>query len=279
VTLKSSEKRTSHSILFTMNRTKIYQVLQGADAQYGRIVSTVLLVSIVASVVCVVFESMDQVMALYSMPITVVNTIAVSVFVIEYIARIWTCTEDPRYQHPVGGRLRYMVSPMMIIDALAILPSILFGIGIDLRSLRLLRSFRLFRVLKLARYVAALDTIKDVLHKKKHQLVMTVGIVFFLLLITSSLMYELEHEAQPQEFSSIPATMWWAVASLTTVGYGDIYPITALGKLLAAVTAVLGVGLVALPAGILASGFSSEISQGAGPMCAKCGDEMKSNHT
>jgi voltage-gated potassium channel len=103
----------------------------------------------------------------------------------------------------------------------------------------------------------------------------TVGIVFFLLLNTSSLMYELEHETQPQSFSSIPATMWWAVASLTTVGYGDIYPITPLGKLLAAVTAILGIGLVALPAGILASGFSSEVSQAVHPVCPKCRDDLK----
>jgi voltage-gated potassium channel len=258
-----------------MIRTTVYQALQGAASHRGRIVSTVLLVSIIASVLCVVLESMDQVMALYAVPINMVNLIAVSVFIVEYLLRVWTCIEDPRYKHPLIGRLRFIMSPMMIIDALAILPSFLVGIGIDLRSLRLFRSFRLFRVLKMARYVSALDTMKNVLHQKKHQLVMTVGILFFMLLITSSLMYELEHETQPQSFSSIPATMWWAVASLTTVGYGDIYPITPLGKLLAAVTAILGVGLVALPAGILASGFSSEVSQATKPVCPKCGEETK----
>ncbi|MFM8770396.1 MAG: ion transporter, partial [Candidatus Kapaibacterium sp.] len=161
------------------------------------------------------------------------------------------------YAGGVSGRIRYALSPMMIIDLLAIAPVFLVGLGFDMRSLRLFRTIRLFRVLKVARYVRALDTIRHVLTVKREQLGMAIGIVLFLLLVTSSLMYELEHEAQPDAFSSIPATMWWAVASLTTVGYGDIYPITPLGKTLAAISAVLGVGLVALPAGILASGFSS----------------------
>jgi len=160
---------------------------------------------------------------------------------------------------------------MMVIDLLAIAPVFLIGLGMDLRSLRMFRTVRLFRIFKVTRYVRALETIKHVLRDKREQLAMTIGIVLFLLLITSSLMYELEHDAQPQAFSSIPATMWWAVASLTTVGYGDLYPITPLGKLLAAISAVLGVGLVALPAGILASGFSQETKENIPTQCPHCG--------
>jgi voltage-gated potassium channel len=261
-----------------MKRRQVYAVLSGAVPGVSRQINVLLITAIVVSMLCVVLESMHEVVASYGMLIHTANNIAVGIFVIEYLLRVWTCVENPKYRHNIKGRLRFIISPMMVIDALAIMPALLLGIGLDLRSLRLFRALRLFRVLKMARYVTALDAIRNVLHQKRHQLAVTVGIVFFLLLVTSSLMYELEHEAQPNAFSSIPATMWWAVASLTTVGYGDIFPITPLGKFLAAVTAVLGVGLVALPAGILASGFSTEVSS-RDPVrkCHECGAELEQN--
>lgn len=237
-------------------RGRVYGALNSEGA-VGKVVGKVLLVCIGASVSSVVLESVASIRAQYGAMFDAINAVVVAVFLAEYALRIWTCVESPVYAHPLLGRLRYAFTPMMIIDLLAVTPAFLFGIGFDSRSLRLFRTIRLFRVLKLARYVHALDAIKHVLVVKREQLIIAVGIVLFLLLVTSSIMFELEHVAQPEAFSSIPATMWWAVASLTTVGYGDIYPITPLGKLLAAVIAVLGVGLVAIPAGILASGFSS----------------------
>lgn len=237
-------------------RGRVYGALNSEGA-WGKAVGMVLLVCIGASVTSVVLESVASIRGQYGAMFDVINAVVVAVFLAEYALRIWTCVESPLYENPWLGRLRYAFTPMMIVDLLAIAPAFLIGIGFDSRSLRLFRTIRLFRVLKVARYVRALDTIRQVLIVKREQLVMAIGIVLFLLLVTSSIMFELEHDAQPESFSSIPATMWWAVASLTTVGYGDIYPITPLGKMLAAVSAVLGVGLVALPAGILASGFSS----------------------
>lgn len=237
-------------------RKQVYAALNSQGAA-GRFVGGLLLMCIGASVTSVVLESVEPVRAEYAGIFEMINAIVVVVFVVEYVLRVWTCVEEPTYAHRLTGRMRYVLTPMMIVDALAIAPVFLVGLGFDLRTLRMFRTVRLFRVLKVARYIRALDTIRHVLAVKREQLGMSIGIVLFLLLVTSSLMYELEHDAQPRAFSSIPATMWWAVASLTTVGYGDIYPITPLGKLLAAVSAILGVGLVALPAGILASGFSS----------------------
>jgi voltage-gated potassium channel len=255
-------------------RARVFAALNSEGA-LGRRVSRVLLYCIILSVAMLVMESVEWIRVDHGVLFERLNGAIMLVFVAEYILRLWTCVEIPTYAHPVLGRVRYALTPFMLIDLLAISPLFLVSLGIDLRSMRLFRTVRLFRVLKIARYVHALDAIKKVLIVKRHQLGVTVGIVFFLLLVTSALMYELEHEAQPHAFSSIPATMWWAVASLTTVGYGDIYPITPLGKLLAAVSAVLGVGLVALPAGILASGFSSqteaEHSSEHSAVCPHCG--------
>jgi voltage-gated potassium channel len=241
------------------------------EGPLGRVIGTVLLFCIGVSIATVVLESVEWIDRSYGAMLETINNAVVVVFLAEYALRLWTCVELPQYRHPVIGRLRYVFTPMMIIDLLAIAPVFLIGFGMDLRSLRMFRTVRLFRVFKVTRYVRALETIRHVLRDKREQLAMTIGIVLFLLLITSSLMYELEHDAQPQAFSSIPATMWWAVASLTTVGYGDLYPITPLGKLLAAISAVLGVGLVALPAGILASGFSSDTHDHHAVRCPHCG--------
>ena len=147
----------------------------------------------------------------------------------------------------------------------------------DLRFIRIMRFFRLFILIKMYRYSKAMKTLGAVLKLKKEELIVAVLTVIGLLIISSSLMYFIENTAQPDAFSSIPASMWWSIATLTTVGYGDIYPITPLGKLLGAVIAVLGIGLFALPAGMLASGFSEEIQyrkEQDSRCCPHCGKEI-----
>lgn len=150
---------------------------------------------------------------------------------------------------------------MAIIDLLAILPFYLPFVGVDLRLLRMLRLLRIFRLFKIARYLKALNLMKRVFSKKKEELIIALIFTIFLLLIASTLMYYVENEVQPENFSSIPETMWWGIATLTTVGYGDIYPISGLGQILGGVIAIIGIGLFALPTGILAAGFSEELSQ------------------
>jgi len=126
---------------------------------------------------------------------------------------------------------------------------------------RALRLFRLFRVLKLARYSESIQTFVDVIRLKKEELMLMFFAILILLVISSSLMYNAEHEAQPEAFSSIPAAMWWGIVTLATVGYGDVYPITPWGKFIGSIVVILGIGLFALPTGVLASGFSEVLAQ------------------
>jgi voltage-gated potassium channel len=219
-----------------------------------------IIVLIVGNVAAMLLESIEPLGLKYSAEFKLFEIFSVIVFSIEYILRIWTANLSPTYTAPVKGRLKYFLSPLALVDLLAILPFFLPFVGVDLRLLRILRIFRIFRVFKIARYVTALALINRVVRQKKEELVISLIFTLFLLLITSTLMYYIENEAQPENFSSIPETMWWGIATLTTVGYGDIYPITPLGQFMGGVIAIIGIGLFALPTGILASGFSEELA-------------------
>lgn len=178
-----------------------------------------------------------------------------------YLLQIWSCTADPRYKHPLWGRIKYASTPLVIIDLLAILPfylRILFPYITFFKETDLLR---LLRLLKLIRYSESLQAILHVIRTKKDELFMTFVTVFILLIFASSMMFFAERDAQPEAFQSIPAAMWWGVVTLTTVGYGDVYPVTPIGKLFGAGLAFIGIGLFALPAGIIASGFSAEVQK------------------
>lgn len=260
---------------------RVHRIMSGRPSSRAHdIVGAILLAAILLSVASIVLEAEPDLGQEWHNVLDVADSAFLMLFTVEYVARLWSCTVDPAFAHPVWGRLRFMVQPMMIIDLLAIAPMLIVGLGVDLRSLRMFRLVRLFRVLKLSRYVTAIETLGRVFERQRSQLVLAVGIVLFLLLLSSTLMYEVEHQAQPEVFRSITATMWWAVASLTTVGYGDIYPITPLGKIFAGIAAILGVGLVALPAGILASGFSElaeenrESQSHGGHRCPQCGCDI-----
>lgn len=190
----------------------------------------------------------------------VIEVISVIVFTIEYLIRLWTSDLMYSSLSPVRARLKYIFSFMAVIDLLAILPFYLpFLIKTDLRVLRVLRVIRLFRVFKFNRYTNALAAIGEVFRRKKSQLLSSIFVVVLLMVIASVLMYNVESEAQPEAFSNAFSSLWWAVATLTTVGYGDVYPITALGKILSAIIALLGIGLVAVPTGIISAGFTELI--------------------
>jgi voltage-gated potassium channel len=170
---------------------------------------------------------------------------------------------------------------MAIVDLLAILPAFLPLIfPLDLRIIRFLRLFRLFRLFKMSRYVDSLNSLDDVVRSKKEELTVTVVMIAMLLLFSSSLMYVVETEAQPDKFPDIPSAMWWGVATLTTVGYGDVFPVTPLGKVLGGFIAFLGIGMFALPTGILASGFAEEIrkrhEKDKACACPHCGGDVSS---
>ena len=243
-------------------RKRIFDVLDvsAAGGLTGRLVSIILISLIVTSAVTSILASIQDLYTEYRVWFGGLEIFMVSVFTVEYVLRIWSCVEspDPRFHHQgFRGRVRYALTPLLVIDLLAILPFYLgLWIGADLMYLRV---FRLFRLFKLTRYSPAMGLMLTVLRKEARAFGAAMFIMLVVLVITSSGIYLVENEAQPDKFSSIPAAMWWAVATLTTVGYGDVTPITNWGKVFGACITIVGVGMVALPAGILASAFSNEL--------------------
>ena len=185
-------------------------------------------------------------------------------FSVEYLLRIWVCLEDEKYTvkstNSVLARLRFMLSPYALIDLIAILPFYLLMIGtIGNVDMRFLRAIRLLRILKLTRYSSALDMLIICCKENLRPLTAAFFVLLIVMLLASSGMYYFERDAQTVDFGSIPAAMWWAFATLTTVGYGDVTPVTVGGKIFGALITVVGIGMVALPTGILASGYANQI--------------------
>ena len=238
----------------------VHEVLEGGDnsGRLGRIVGAILVGLIFLNVVAVVLESVDDVMRRFASEFQVFLYVSLALFTVEYLLRLWTCTRHDTglYAHPVKGRLRYMLTPLALVDLVAILPFYLtMFTGLDLRFLRLIR---LLWVLKITRYLPAMGLLSKVLRRERRTLVSVMTLMLIILFIASSLVYLLEHESQPEKFASIPHAMWWGVATLTTVGYGDVVPITSFGKALGMLIMLIGIGAFALPAGVLASAFVEE---------------------
>jgi voltage-gated potassium channel len=256
----SKKKRNS-----TYNRLKkqVNLLLDPSDGGtvWDRIVNSIIVTLILLNLLAVCLETVESIYREYRVWFRNFEWFSVIVFSIEYVLRVWSCTSMRRYRHPVRGRLRYVTSPGMLVDLVAILPFYLPLTKLDLRSLRSLRMIRFVRFFKLARFLNASRVIRRVFTSKKNELMISMLMVLTLIILAASLMYFVEHDAQPDKFSSIPETMWWSVATLTTVGYGDVYPITTIGKTLTAFISILGIGMFALPAGILASGFSEEFKK------------------
>lgn len=188
--------------------------------------------------------------------ITDIETVSVVIFTVEYLLRLWTSDLMYPEKGAAKSRIRYILSFMAVIDLLAILPFYVpFLIPVDLRVLRMLRIIRLLRLFKIGRYTSAFSTISLVFKNKAAQLISSMFVVALLMIISSILMYNVEHDIQPEKFKNAFSGLWWAVSTFTTVGYGDIYPITTAGKVLSSIMALLGIGLVAVPTGIISAGF------------------------
>jgi len=187
--------------------------------------------------------------------------ISVTIFSIEYVLRVWSCIESQRFNHypHLKARIRYMITPVALIDFIAIAPFyISLFIAIDLRYLRLLRVLRL---LKLIHYFKSFNIFLTVIAKEFKSIIAAILMMVVLIIVAASLMYTLENEAQPEVFINIPESIWWSVVTMTTVGYGDVTPVTTPGKVVAAFIMLIGVGLVALPAGMLAARFGDELRE------------------
>jgi voltage-gated potassium channel len=236
-----------------------------------------ILTLIFSNVVAVIIGSVRSLEERWGTFLDIFEIISIAIFTLEYVARLWSCTVDHRFSRPILGRVRHAVRAMSVIDLLAFLPFYLPFLGLDLRSLRVLRLLRIFRLAKAARYYSSLNLIKHVFYNKKEELILTSALMGLLLVVSSTVLYYCENGVQPDTFSSIPATMWWAVATLTTVGYGDVYPVTIWGRLFASVIAILGIGMFALPTGILGAGFVEAIQKKKGnQVCPHCGKDLRS---
>lgn len=257
-------------------RAELFIILADPERedQAERVFNLTMIVLISLNVLAVILETEQNLYQQYKLIFDGFETFSVVVFTIEYVLRLWVCTDLESYSSPVAGRIRYALQPMQLIDLVSILPFYLPFVGLDLRFIRAVRLFRLFRLLKMGHYSRSMTTLVNVIKSKKEELSITLFAGFILLIIASSLMFLVEHAAQPDAFRSIPDAMWWGAVTLTTVGYGDIYPKTLIGKILGAGIALMGIGLFALPAGIVASGFASEIQKKEKVICPHCGKEI-----
>lgn len=266
-----------------MTKRRIHELLEVGHNEDGisRAVDTILLVLIVSNVAALVVSTDQRFHDAAPGFFLWFEGVSFGIFAVEYFLRLWCCTEEPGYEHPVTGRLRYMLKPLMVGDAVAVFsffiilavpPNNDVNLGV-LRALRLVS-----RMALLARYSPGLQALTLAVSSRRNELLAVVSVVGVLLVLASSLMYYVEQGAQPDEFSSIPAAMWWGIITVTTVGYGDVAPITPLGRMLAGVIALLGIGIFALPAGILGSGFMEQVAarrrESSVRTCPHCGLEI-----
>lgn len=246
----------------------VFEVIQpSTDASGGRVASrifdTMIMTLIVFSVLSVFICTFRIPEWLFRILIRI-EFVSIIIFTVEYALRIWTANYLFPELGPIRSRIRYITSHMAIIDLISILPFILPILHTyNLVGVRVFRLVRLLRVFKLNRYSDALAAIGDVFRSKAQQIVASIFFVFIILILASLLIYYAEHDAQPDQFENAFSGLWWAVATLTTVGYGDIYPITPLGRVLGAIIAILGIGMVAVPTSILSSGFMEKLEKHA----------------
>lgn len=246
-------------------RRRTWEILDGSapDDNQRKVIDLFLITLIVLSVMAIILESVGSVYATHGALLDGFETFCIIVFTVEYALRIWSsveCEDGASAPHPTASRLAFVRSPMALIDLAAILPFFLNAF-FPIIDLLFLRVFRLVRILKLTRYSKALSILLQVLNQERKSFAAIFFILMMVVIAASCGIYIFEHDLQPQAFGSIPAAMWWAIATLTTVGYGDVIPLTVGGKVFGGLMTIVGIGLVALPSGVLASGFVDVLRQ------------------
>lgn len=248
-------------------KKRLFEIIQAANPndKASRVFDISLMTLIIFNVFLVIADTFVLPETLKKISSTI-ETVSVIIFSIEYVLRIWTADLLFPDKKVWKARLKYVFSFLALIDLMAIVPFYLpFFIRVDLRVLRILRIIRLLRVFKLNRYTNAITSVFVVFKNKKDELLSSVFVVVLLMIIASVLMFSIENEAQPQVFRNAFDALWWALATLTTVGYGDIYPVTFFGRILSSIIAILGIGLVAVPTGIISAGFMETVEKNKEP--------------
>jgi len=252
-------------------RAKFFHVLHkpSPDNSLARRVNYLLAFLITANAIFVALESVAAIEKQFRMQFAVFEAASTAIFVVEYIARLWVCVEQGRFSHPLWGRIRYAVQPLPLLDLIVIAT---FAMPVDLRFLRVARMVRLLKVLRLYQFEESLARIALGLQRRKALMVVAVTMMLISVYVASALLYLVEHPAQPLVFSSIPATFWWAIETLTTIGYGDMIPLTPLGKFFAGLISVFGIGVFALPTAIVTAAIvEAGVSDPEPGACIHCG--------
>ena len=214
---------------------------------------------VLISVLSVLLETVASVHYILAMEFAVLDSIAVAIFTTEYLMRIYSCVEDPRFKAAFSGRARYAFTPGAVIDALAVLPFFLEALLHHLFDLRFLRIFRMLRLLKLTRFSDATKLVWDGIKREGGTIFASFFVMLLVIILCGAVGYLFEHAAQPDKIDSIPTAIYWSVITLGSVGYGDISPITSMGRVIASLMALLGIALIAIPSGILAAAFTDQL--------------------
>ena len=240
------------------SRKRVWTLLEPAsDKDTISKITDIFLVSLIFfNILMVILETVESLYLNYKTFFRNFELFSVTIFSIEYIGRLWSCVENKsKSENNTKARIKYIFSFSALIDAIAILPSLLAFLFPTV-DLRFVRALRIFRLLKFSRYSSSINTLLVVLWDQRKSFGAAFFILFIILIISSSGMYLVEKDIQPDKFGSIPQSMWWSIVTLTTVGYGDVYPVTSMGKFFGSIIIILGIGTVALPSGILASAFT-----------------------
>lgn len=242
-------------------RQRVHLALESSieGERWSTLTHRVIVILVLVSIAAMIVESMPDFAKSWEPWLIGVEVVVIAGFTIEYLARLWSAPDATLYAelHPLKARWKYVMSPMAIIDLLSIAPLYLaFFAGIDLRAFLMLRLLRFF---KLARYSPGMRSLIAAMQSERKALFASVVVLAGVVLISASAMHLLEGGAQPDKFGTIPNSMWWSIVTLTTVGYGDVVPVTVLGRMVAALTMISGLVMLALPVGILATAFAEDI--------------------
>lgn len=240
----------------------------------NRLFHSILFALILISSLLLIIESVKPFYQQYKPVFFAMEMFTMVFFTMEYLLRVYTCTELSAFKHPLNGRLRYIFTPLMIIDILSIIPFYLILFSSHYSGFYLFSVFRVLRLLKAIRYVNAFKVIGQVFYIKREQLLVSFIFILFVFVFASSIIYLAERDAQPEKFKDIPAAMWYTIVTITTVGYGDIYPITSIGKITGGLISAMGLILFAIPTSILTSGFLKVNDSSAAKRCPHCGKEI-----
>lgn len=250
-------------------KARLYDILNDISGDpVGQAVTAFIIALIVLNVTVAILDTVEE-LNQFSSLFYRIELISLIIFTVEYGLRAWSCTADEKYSRPKIGRLLYLITPYALLDFVAIFPTYIAlyaGVSaVDFLILRSVRLTRVFRIFKVGRYNDAFETVERVIYARRSELFLVYFLGGIVILMAASFMYLVEFRNPTGDFNSIPKTMWWAIITLTTVGYGDVVPATALGKVIASVVALTGVAFIALPAGILGAGFIEEFEKMRNP--------------